>query len=69
MGFVRSELKNNLIQTRPGKSISFDQVVEAIEAGDVLYDGQNDSSKYSDQKMMIVSYEGYTYKVPYNDRD
>lgn len=69
MGFLWSEIKNTLIQTRPWKSISFNQVVEAIEAWNVLYDWANDSPKYPNQRMMIIAFEWYTYKVPYEEND
>ncbi|MEI8232931.1 MAG: BrnT family toxin [bacterium] len=48
------------------RKITFDQVVSAIKAKRVLFDGPHpNQSKYPHQQMLIVSILNYTYLVPY----
>lgn len=48
------------------RKITFDQVVRAVKAKRVLFDGPHpNQSKYPHQQMLIVSIRNYTYLVPY----
>ncbi len=48
------------------RRISFEQVVNAIKAKKVLFDGPHpNQSKYPRQQMLIVYIRNYTYLVPY----
>ncbi len=58
--------KNAELMTERG--ISFEQVVVAVEAGglvDVL--AHPNPKKYPNQRIMVVSWDGYAYLVPFVD--
>jgi uncharacterized DUF497 family protein len=55
--------KNELLKAHRG--VSFEDVLAAIESGDVLEKKDNPSPKYPHQKMYIVRIRNYAYAVPY----
>ena len=56
--------KNRTLIAKRG--ISFEQVVRAIKAKRLLFDGSHlNQSKYPHQRMLIVSIRNYAYLVPY----
>jgi uncharacterized DUF497 family protein len=56
--------KNRTLKALRG--ISFEQVVRAIKAKRILFDGPHpNQSKYPHQQMLIVSIRSYAYLVPY----
>ncbi|MCE2747177.1 MAG: hypothetical protein LW710_14935 [Burkholderiales bacterium] len=56
--------KNELLKSE--RSVSFEEIVLAIEADGVL-DNLNhpNSNKYPDQSILVVALDGYAYLVPY----
>jgi uncharacterized DUF497 family protein len=61
--FNWSEEKNKILKKERG--ISFEEVVCAIENGDLLEIIPNSSKNHKDQKCFIVRINGYPCKVPY----
>ncbi len=56
--------KNEALKAERG--ISFERIVLAIEDGDVLDVLRHPKEgRYSDQLILVVAVEGYTYLVPY----
>jgi hypothetical protein len=52
------------------RGVSFEQMVVAVEAGgllDVLAHPR--PSKYPNQKVLVVAYDGYAYLVPFVEQD
>jgi len=56
-----NEEKNFLLQETRG--ISFDEVVKAIEKGEILDDLKN--KNYPKQRVLVVEIKNYVYAVPY----
>lgn len=60
--------KNELIKKLRG--VSFEEVVLAIESGDLLDRLQHPNSvKYPNQKVFYVNINGYVYAVPFVEND
>jgi uncharacterized DUF497 family protein len=60
--------KNDQLMLERG--ISFEQMVVAVEAGgllDVL--AHPNPSKYPNQKILVVAYDGYAYLVPFVEQE
>jgi len=56
--------KNQTLITERG--ISFEDILFAIQSGDLLDDvTHHNVDKYSHQKMFVINVEGYDYLVPY----
>ena len=59
-----NENKNKLLRLERG--VSFDDVVKAIESGDLLATEEHpNKEKYGNQKIYIVNIESYVYLVPF----
>jgi uncharacterized DUF497 family protein len=58
-----NEEKNQLLKATRG--ISFEEIRDAIEAGDLLADIAHPSQKYSHQRMYAVRIKQYVYAIPY----
>ncbi len=59
-----SDDKNREVEAT--RSVTFAQIVTAIESGGVLNDHPHPNrEKYPNQWMMVVAYKGYAYLVPY----
>lgn len=58
-----SEEKNQLLKATRG--VGFDEIVDAICAGDLLADIVHPSQKRSNQRVFIVRIKRYVYAVPY----
>ena|SRR3989338_6598820 len=57
------EEKNIFLKQTRG--ISFEDILEAINSGNLLDDISHPSKKYSHQRMFIVRIKMYVYAVPY----
>lgn len=58
-----SEEKNLLlIETR---GVGFEDVIKAIEEGNVLDDLQHSSKSYPHQRILVIEIKNYVYAVPY----
>jgi hypothetical protein len=52
------------------RQISFEEIVLAIEAGGVLDELEHPNSvRYSKQKILVVSLDGYAYLVPFVEEE
>ena len=66
--FRWSNEKNDLLKV--GRAISFESIVVAIESGKLLdIINHPNTSKYPNQKVMIVSVENYAYLVPFVEEE
>lgn len=64
MKFEWSEDKNSVLRTQRG--ITFEQVVLAVESGQIVSVEQHpDQAKFPDQWMLVVDIEGYLCRVPF----
>ena len=61
--FSWSEEKNKIL--KKSRDISFEEVIIAIQNGDLLEIIPNSSKNHKDQNCFIVSVNDYPYKVPY----
>ena len=60
--------KNEWLQKERG--VSFDQVLIAIQSGDLLDDTDHPNKKrYSKQRIFVVNINNYVYLVPYVEDD
>lgn len=55
--------KNTFLKLTRG--INFEDVLSAIDNGDLLDDIKNSSSKYPNQRVFIVEINNYVFLVPY----
>ncbi|HRO58223.1 MAG TPA: hypothetical protein PK177_03505 [Burkholderiaceae bacterium] len=54
------------IELEAGRGLSFEQVVVAVEGGGLLDVLEHpNAKKYPNQRLMIVTWDGYAYLVPY----
>ena len=61
------EKNDQLVRER---GISFEQMVVAIEAGGLLYIlAHPNPSKYPNQRLLVVSCDGYAYLVPFVEQE
>lgn len=58
-----NEEKNQILKATRG--ISFEEIRDAIEAGNSLADIAHPSQKYAHQRMYVVKVRRYIYAVPY----
>lgn len=58
-----NEEKNQLLKATRG--VSFDDVEDAIDAGNLLADIAHPSQKHANQRMYAVRIKQYVYAVPY----
>ena len=58
-----SEEKNKTLKKERG--LSFELVLEAIEAGRILDDSKHPNDKYNHQRVLVVEVDGYPVMVPY----
>lgn len=58
-----NEEKNQLLKV--GRSISFEEIRDAIEGGNLLADIAHPSQKYRHQRLYVVEINHYAYAVPY----
>lgn len=58
-----SEDKNLLLKAT--KQVCFEDVITAIEKGDVLDDLNHVKNKYPNQKILVIKINDYAYAVPY----
>lgn len=58
-----SEEKNQLLKATRG--IGFEEVLDAIQQGNLLADVAHPSLKYPKQRMYVVKIDLYAYAVPY----
>lgn len=66
--FEWSAEKNELLKAERG--ISFEAVVVAVTAGDVLdVLVHANSSKYPRQRILVIAVDGYVYLVPYVEEE
>jgi len=65
--FNWSEEKNKILKESRG--ISFEEVIVAMENGDLLEIIPNSSKNHKDQNCFIVSINGYPYKIPYVENE
>ncbi|PIR58716.1 MAG: toxin [Candidatus Pacebacteria bacterium CG10_big_fil_rev_8_21_14_0_10_56_10] len=62
--FDFSQAKNILLKEARG--VDFDDVIKAIDSGNLLDDTSNpNQKKYPGQKIFVVKIKGYAYLVPY----
>lgn len=62
--FRWNDEKNELLKN--GRGVCFEQVVLAVEKGDVLVVSDHPNrNKYPNQEMMVVNIGGYVYLVPF----
>jgi len=58
--------KDLLLKSHPDRNACFEDVVLAIEDGDLLDDVPHPNQiKYPQQRMLVVRIAGYAYAVPY----
>lgn len=62
-----SEEKNILLKKSRG--VSFEDVLEAIQKGNILDDIEHPSSKRSQQRVLVIKIKNYVYAVPYVEND
>ena len=55
--------KNEVL--KENREISFDEVVDAYESGNVLDVIKNPSKKHSEQRVLVVNIRNYIYLVPF----
>jgi hypothetical protein len=66
--FDWNELKNQLLKSE--RSIGFEDILIAVEDGNVLaVIDHPKTSKYPDQKVLVVLVDKYVYVVPYVEDD
>ena len=58
-----NEEKNQLLQLQRG--VSFDEVLEQIEYGNILGRKVHSSEQYPNQEIFIIKLHGYVYYVPF----
>jgi len=58
-----NEEKNQLLQLQ--RAVSFDEVLEQIEQGNILGRKVHPSEKYAHQEIFIIRLRGYVYYVPF----
>jgi uncharacterized DUF497 family protein len=67
MKFEYDAEKDRLL--KDGRGVSFDEAIEAIAEGNVLFDTLNpNQEKYPGQRIFILSINKYPYCVPYEIR-
>lgn len=62
MVFNWNDEKNRYLKEK--RNITFEEIVVAIENGNILDVLENPSSKYRNQIIIIVEHENYAYAVP-----
>lgn len=67
MVFNWNDEKNQ--ELKKSRNISFEEIVVAIENGNILDVLENPSARYRNQVIIIVEYENYAYAVPTMKRD
>lgn len=65
--FNWSEEKNKTLKEKRG--VSFEEVIIAIDKGDLLEIIPNPSKNFKNQSCFIVSINGYPYTVPYIENE
>jgi hypothetical protein len=65
--FSWSEEKNGILKR--GRNISFEEIIIAIQKGDLLEIIPNPSNNYKEQECFVVSINNYAYIVPYVEND
>jgi uncharacterized DUF497 family protein len=65
--FDWNENKNKLLKLE--RDISFEEVILAIEAGQIVDVIINPKKKYSNQKIYIININNYVYLVPFVEDD
>jgi hypothetical protein len=65
--FSWNEEKNRVLKEY--RNISFEEIIVAIEKGDLLEIIPNPSSNYKEQKCFVVVINNYTYIVPYVENE
>ncbi|NEP13151.1 MAG: toxin [Symploca sp. SIO2C1] len=64
--FQWNEDKNNSLKAQEDRQISFEEIIEAIEIGNLLDIIKHpNQEKYPDQKIFIVQAKAYVYCVPF----
>ncbi len=64
--FKWDEAKNDLLKQQPDRQITFEEIVEAINQGDLLDIIRHPNrEKYPHQKIFIVKAKDYVYCVPF----
>lgn len=63
MRFRWNSEKNKLI--RHTRGIDFEEVVAAVERGDLLADIENPGDRFPHQRILVVAIDGYAIVVPY----
>jgi uncharacterized DUF497 family protein len=58
-----NERKNDLLKTE--RDISFEEIIIAIEAGQILDIIRNPKKKYANQKIFVININHYAYLVPF----
>ncbi|WP_024547176.1 DUF4258 domain-containing protein [Picosynechococcus sp. NKBG15041c] len=68
--FKWDEEKNQLLKQQADRQITFEEIVEAINRGDLLDIIQHPNrEKYPHQKIFIVKINNYAYCVPFVEDD
>lgn len=63
MRFRWNSEKNKLI--RHTRGIDFEEVVAAVERGDLLADIENPGDHFPHQRILVVAIDGYAIVIPY----